>query len=191
MKVQSIGARLCAGADGSLVLTAYALAAGVTFLCSCKEQVTKRNTPQAARPFGVRNRAGIFGRHIHVPAENDAHPVRRPCGVLPVPLAAPRRGPEDQKPMPKPQQLHEQRQKCRCLAFRSCSRCCPSLFGVPFKARWRRWVQPLGAPRTTRGVFGRYMDVPSENSRRRHVPRRGALPGVAFFWLLFLATQEK
>jgi hypothetical protein len=61
----------------------YAPAAGVTCSLLVQRKVTKRNTPQAARPFGVRNRSGIFGRHIHVPAENDAHPVRRPWGVLP------------------------------------------------------------------------------------------------------------
>ncbi len=50
-----------------------------------------------ACPFAGAKQCFAFIRLTHVPAENAAHPVRRPCGVLPGPLAAPKRGPEDQK----------------------------------------------------------------------------------------------
>ncbi|WP_295952554.1 hypothetical protein, partial [uncultured Xanthomonas sp.] len=51
-----------------------------------------------------------------------------------------------------------------------------------------------GATRWMRVVFGRHLDVPSENSRRVRGPRaqRGAArPGVCFFWLLFFAQAKK
>ena len=52
------------------------------FLCLCKESNQRKHTPGGTPcpSLRVRERARNYGRHIHVPYENAAHPGRRPSG---------------------------------------------------------------------------------------------------------------
>ena len=72
----------------------------VTFLCLCKEKITKRKHTLPTRPrrcaTRVHSASGIFRHDIPVVAKNDVHPCTSPFGFFPLAPSL-RKGPGESK----------------------------------------------------------------------------------------------
>ena len=184
----------------------FARAKKVTKEVLFNSQRLVKHVPGGTPPTGPQS-GREFGRYIHVPPKTPHILCAAPAGFYPARLPHLNGGPKIKNNSNcncnnsngngngngngKNKAKADARGGCCCCVAVVLALLLPLVFGIPFKARWRRWVQPLGAPRRTRGVFGRYMDVPPENSHRRHVPEGRAARGVLSFGYFSLHEQRK
>ena len=88
----------------------FARAKKVTKEALFNSRMAGQHAPGSA-PFGCVSPVGIFGRHIHVPAENAARPARRPKGLYP---PAPPRLKGDPKIKSNKQRQRRPASRCDC-----------------------------------------------------------------------------